>query len=47
MKDGLNDPAVMRLAANLQRAWEHFDSDGFVAEATEDLDRLELKERVT
>ncbi len=46
MKEGLNRPAITRLAANLRRAWESFDSEAFVTAATEDLDRLELKERV-
>ncbi len=46
MKEGINRLAVSRLAANLKRACDSFECDAFVAAATLDLERLELKERV-
>jgi len=46
LKNGLGRPAISRLAGNVKRAWPAFDSDGFVATATRDLRRLELKQRV-
>ena len=46
MKDGLNGPALNRLAAAVSQAWPGFDDAGFLKAALDGLDDLELKDRV-
>jgi len=44
-KNLLNKEIIEAMAAHFQRQWPEFDSNGFVAMATDDLDALELKAR--
>jgi 3-methyladenine DNA glycosylase AlkC len=46
MKDGLDREAIELIARNLERAWDEFDSAGFVRDASARLSQLELKQRV-
>jgi len=46
MKDGLGVVAIKRIGANLHRAWQPFPESRFVQDASDGLDRLELKQRV-
>ena len=46
MKDGLNGPALERLADAVSQAWPRFDDSGFLKVALDGLDDLELKDRV-
>ena len=46
MKDGLNGPALERLAAAVKHAWPGFNNAEFLKAALEGLDDLELKDRV-
>ncbi len=46
MKDGLNGPALKRLADAVSQAWPEFDDAGFLKAALDGLDDLELKDRV-
>ncbi len=46
MKDGLNGPALERLAAAVKHAWPGFNNADFLKAALAGLDDLELKDRV-
>lgn len=46
MKNGLDEAAVRRIAANLARNGQQFDADAFLASALPSLQDLELKSRV-
>jgi 3-methyladenine DNA glycosylase AlkC len=46
MKDGLDKPAIARIAGNLQRAYPDFPQHAFMREANKGLGALELKARV-
>lgn len=46
MKDGLGSAAIERLAGNLRGAWRKFPHAEFVADASDGLGALELKQRV-
>lgn len=46
LKNGIDRPAIKRLAANLERAWPAFDSKKFVSSSMRGLSALELKQRV-
>jgi len=46
MKDGLGPVAINRIAFGVQQAWPKFDSASFVKAANNEIDSLELKQRV-
>ncbi len=46
LKESLDRQAVELIAHNLERAWDDFDSAGFVRDASAKLAQLELKQRV-